>query len=104
MAPSYFNNIFTRAAGEIHSHTTRFGTNQNLYCKQANNNISKFSTSVSGPKIWNSIPLNIKLETSYLLFTKKFQKYFFHLKLIENSLEMILGAHVRVLLGSVAFK
>ena len=44
----------------IHSHNTRLNNPFNYYIPSINTNLGKTSLTYCGPKIWNSIPLDIR--------------------------------------------
>ena len=72
--PSCFWSMFSPVSA-IHSHSTRSEEKNNLFLHQAKTNFRKFSITVRGPLIWNSIPNMVRDITSELLFKKNLKKY-----------------------------
>ena len=62
--PSVFNNYFKYLSLQ-HHHITRFISNKNLYFQRMKTHRGQTSFSYNGIKIWNKIPINIKLLFKY---------------------------------------
>jgi len=73
-SPSCFWSLFSLTS-MIHSHSTRSEEKNLLFLRQAKTNIRKFSISVQGPIIWNSIPAAIREINSEVLINKSLKKY-----------------------------
>ena len=74
LSPPCFKNMFVTTS-MIHSHGTRAEQRQDLFLKQAKSNIRKFATSVRGPEIWNSIPINIRQSHCMSFFISQLKSY-----------------------------
>ena len=70
--PAAFDEYF-KPATIHHNYTTRSTTNQNYFLQRMNTNRGQSSCSFAGTKIWNTIPLEIKLLSLYS-FTNYFKK------------------------------
>ena len=75
--PSCFNNYFINVSA-VHQHCTR-QTSQ-LFLSYARTNIRRFSISIAGPIVWNSIPNTLKLLHSMYSFCKLYKTF-----LLDNS-------------------
>ena len=62
--PSVFDNYFKYLSLQ-HHHITRSTSNKNLYLQQMKTHRGLTSFSYNGIKIWNKIPINIKLLSKY---------------------------------------
>ena len=49
----------------IHNHGTRLNNGINFHITSVNSNLAKTAFSHSGPKVWNTIPLNIKTANKF---------------------------------------
>ena len=83
---SYHNKLLPNPFGEyfiplssIHYHSTRLATSNNLFLPRVNSSSGKCSFKFVGPKVWFSIPDDIKLSTAFT-FKWKFKKHFLHEK------------------------
>jgi len=70
--PSLFHSYFI-AGSQIHSHDTRNATS--LRATYARTNSRVFSIKFYGPKLWNTIPLDIRLAPNIYLFKLRFKAY-----------------------------
>ena len=58
--PEAFSNLFIEPS-QVHSYDTRFSETSGLYIKYSRTNHLKYSFSRIGARIWNSIPLSIRV-------------------------------------------
>ena len=66
--------------GSIHDyHSTRLAAYKNLFLLRVNSSAGKSSLKFIGPKVWSSIPDNIKLSTTFT-FKWKLKKHLLHEK------------------------
>ena len=49
----------------VHNHNTRSNNGTNLYISTVKSNLGKTPFSYSGPRIWNTIPLDIRASSTY---------------------------------------
>ena len=68
MLPQSFNNIFT-ILKDVHGHNTRNKTNYRIDVHKINGLL------YTGPKIWNSLPNEVKLVESFGVFKRKVTTY-----------------------------
>jgi len=68
--PACFANYFVNLS-EVHHHRTR--QSNKLFLNYAKTNIRRFSISIAGPSLWNSIPENFKSLSSLYLFVKNYK-------------------------------
>ena len=63
----------------IHTHNTRSRLNENFYLPHVKTNLGKTSFSFNGPKIWNSLPVEIRASPNFtfpaVLKTYLLEKY-----------------------------
>jgi hypothetical protein len=59
LAPEYLSNLIV-SANNKESYDTRFSSSDNFLVPKPNNELYKSSFSFSGPKVWNSLPNEIK--------------------------------------------
>ena len=76
LSPPCFHSLF-KSVPFVHSHSTRFHENNNLFITQARSNYKKFAISVRGPLLWNSLPPEIKNSDSLSIFKTKIKLHFF---------------------------
>jgi len=62
-----------------HYHSTRLATCKNLFSPRVNSSSGKCSLKFIGPKVWSSIPEDIKLSTTFT-FKWKLKKHLLHKK------------------------
>ena len=74
LAPEYLSNLIT-SANNKESYDTRFSSSDNFLVPKPNTELYKSSFSFSGPKVWNSLPNDIK--TSKTVFEFKNSYNFF---------------------------
>jgi len=63
----------------IHSHSTRLATSINLFLTKVTSSSGKYSPTFVGPKVWSSIPNDIKPSTTFI-FKWKLKKHILHEK------------------------
>jgi len=63
----------------IHYHSTRLATSKNLFLPGVSSSSGKCSLKFIGPKVWSSIPDDIKLSTTFT-FKWKLKKHILHEK------------------------
>ena len=73
--PPTFNNMFSFVSN-VHSHNTRADNRHDLFMQHAKTNTKKFSTSVRGPSIWNSIPISIRQLSTLTKFITSLKRYY----------------------------
>ena len=61
----------------IHYHSTRLATSKNLFLPRVNSSSGKCSLKCIGPKVWSSIPDDIKLSTTFT-FKWKLKRHLLH--------------------------
>ena len=64
LLPNHFDEYFIPLSS-IHYHSTRLATSKNLFLPRVNSSSGKCSLKFIGPKVWSSIPDNIKLSTTF---------------------------------------
>jgi len=71
LLPESFNAYFVYNS-EVHGHNTR-GRNQiNIeYCRTV---AKSFSVKIAGPRLWNSLPINLRNSASISIFKKNYKK------------------------------
>jgi len=78
LLPNNFDEYFIPLSS-IYYHSTRLATSKNLLLPRVNSSSGKYSFKLIGPKVWSSIPDDIKLSTTFafkwkhLLHEKKSQ-------------------------------
>jgi len=78
LLPTHFDEYFIPISS-IHSHSTRLATSSNLFLPRVNSSSGKCSLTFVGPKVWSSIPNDIKYSTA-LTFKWKLKKHLLHEK------------------------
>jgi len=76
--PNHFYEYFIPLSS-IHDHSTRLATSKHLFLPKVNSSSGKYSLKFIGPKVWSSIPNDIKLSTTFT-FTWKLKKHLLHEK------------------------
>ena len=76
LLPNHFDEYFIPLSS-IHYHSTRLATSKNLFLPRVNSSSGKCSLKFIGPKVWSSIPDDIKLSTSFT-FKWKLKKHLLH--------------------------
>jgi len=76
LLPNYFDEYFIPMSS-IHSHSTRLATSNNLFLPRVNSSSGTFSVIFVGPKVWSSIPNDIKSSTTFTL-KWKLKKHLLH--------------------------
>ena len=76
--PNHFDEYFVPLSS-IHYHSTRLATSKNLFLPRVNSSSGKCSLKFIGPKVWSSIPDDIKFSTTFT-FKWKLKKHFLHEK------------------------
>ena len=77
---SYHNKLLPNhfvPLSSIHYHSTRLATSKNLFLRRVNSSSGKCSLKFIGPKIWSSIPNDIKISTTFT-FEWKLKKRLLH--------------------------
>jgi len=80
LLPNHFDEYFVPLSS-IHCHSTRLATSKNLFLPRVNSSSGKCSLKFIGPKVWSSIPDDIKFSTTFI-FKWKLKK---HLLCEQNS-------------------
>jgi len=78
LLPNHFDEYFIPLSS-IHYHSTRLTTSKNLFLPRVNSSSGKCSLKFIGPKVWSSIPDDIKLSTTFT-FKWKLKKHLLHEK------------------------
>jgi len=78
LLPNHFDEYFVPLSS-IHYHSTKLATSKNLFLPRVNSSSGKFSLKFIGPKVWSSIPDDIKLSTTFT-FKWKLKKHPLHEK------------------------
>jgi len=97
LLPNHFDEYFIPLSS-IHYHSTRLATSRNLFLPRVNSSSGKCSLKFSSPKVWSSIPDDIKFSTifewklkEHLLHEKKFPiMNFSNISLVQNKILCIL--------------
>jgi len=76
LLPNHFDEYFVPLSS-IHYHSTRLATSKNLLLPRVNSSSGKCSLKFIGPKVWSSIPDDIKFSTTFT-FKRKFKKHLLH--------------------------
>ena len=76
LLPSYFDTFFNSVLN-IHNYNTRSAANQSYYLPRARTNYGIFNIRFQGPKVWNSLELDIK-STSFSKFKENLKKEFLY--------------------------
>ena len=76
LLPNHFDEYFIPLSS-IHYHSTSLATSKNLFLPRANSSSGKCSLKFIGPKVWSSIPDDIKLSTTFT-FRWKLKKHLLH--------------------------
>ena len=64
LLPNHFDEYFIPLSS-IHYHSTRLETSKNLFLPRVNSSSGKCSLKFIGPKVWSSIPNDIKFATTF---------------------------------------
>jgi len=72
--PNVISHLFQKIT-DIHFYSTRSRDTLNLHTFPCSTNIRKFTTKFSGPTIWNSIPLTIRIHNTLNQFKKYYKIY-----------------------------
>ena len=64
LLPNHFDEYFI-LLNSIHYHSTRIATSKNLFVPRVNSSSGKCSLKFTGPKVWSSIPDDIKFSTTF---------------------------------------
>jgi len=78
LLPNHFDEYFIPLSS-IHYHSTRLATSKNLFLPRVNSSSGKCSLKFIGPKVWSSIPDDIKFSTTFT-FKWKLKKHLLHEK------------------------
>jgi len=78
LLPNHFDEYFIPLSW-IHYHSTRPAVSKNLFLPRVNSSSGKCSVKFIGPKVWSSIPDNIKFLNTFT-FKWKFKKHLLHEK------------------------
>jgi len=78
LLPNHFDEYFIPLSS-IHYHSTRLATSRNLFLLRVNFSSGKCSPKFIGPKVWSSIPYDIKFSTTFT-FKWKLKKHLLHEK------------------------
>ena len=78
LLPNHFDEYFIPLCS-IHYHSTRLTTSKNLFLPRVNSSSGECSLKFIGPKVWSSIPYNIKFSTTFT-FKWKLKKHLLHEK------------------------
>jgi len=73
LLPNHFDEYFIQLSS-IHYHSTRLATYKNLFIPRVNSSSGKFSLKFIGPKVWSSIPDDIKFSSTFT-FKWKLKKH-----------------------------
>ena len=76
LLPNHFDEYFIPLSS---IHSTRLATSRNLFLPRVNSSSGKCSLKFIGPKVWSSIPDDIKLSTTFT-FKWKLKKHLLHEK------------------------
>jgi len=80
LLPNHFYEYFVPLS-LIHYHSTRLATSKNLFLPRVNSSSGKCSLKFIGPKVWSSIPDDIKFSTfTTFTFKWKLKKHLLHEK------------------------
>ena len=98
LLPNHFDEYFVPLSS-IHYHSTRLATSKNSFLPRVNSSSVRCSLKFIGPKVWSSIPDNIKFSTTftfkwYLRNTSYMKKFpimnFSNISLVQNKILCIL--------------
>jgi len=78
LLPNHFDEYFI-LLNSIHYHSTRIATSKNLFVPRVNSSSGKCSLKFTGPKVWSSMPDDIKFSTTFS-FKWKLKKHLLHEK------------------------
>jgi len=78
LLPNHYDEYFVPLSS-IHYHSTRLATSKNLFLPRVNSFSGKCSLNFIGPKLWSSIPDDIKFSTIFT-FKWKLNKHHLHEK------------------------
>jgi len=78
LLPNHFDEYFVPLSS-IHNHSTRLATSEHLFLPRVNSSSGKCSLKFIGPKVWSSIPDDIKFSTNFT-FKWKLKKHLLHEK------------------------
>ena len=78
LLPNHFDEYFVPLSS-IHYHSTRLATSKNLCLPRVNSSSGICSLKFIGPKVWSSIPDDIKFSTTFT-FKWKLKKHLLHEK------------------------
>ena len=76
LLPNHFDEYFIPISS-IHSHSTRLATSNSLFSLRVTYSSGKCSFTFVGPKVWSSIPNDIKPSTTFT-FQRKLKKHLLH--------------------------
>ena len=72
IAPEYLSNLIV-SANNKESYDTRISSSDNLLVPKPNTEMDKSSFSLSGPKVWNSLPNEIKTSKTVFEFKNSYK-------------------------------
>ena len=75
LIPDQFNEMYSKSK-TTHSHGTRAAATDCLFIERSNLTAGQRSVSVSGSKLWNEIPFDIRNSQSLNVFRKKYKEFF----------------------------
>jgi len=64
LLPNHFDEYFI-PLNSIHYHSTKLATSKNLFLPRVNSSSGKCSLKFIGPKVWSSLPADIKFSTTF---------------------------------------
>ena len=82
LLPNHFDEYFVPLSS-IHYHSTRLATSKDLFLPRVDSSSGKCSLKFIGPKVWSSIPDNIKFSTTFT-FKWKLKKHLLHEKISQS--------------------
>jgi len=68
LLPNHFDEYFIPLSS-IHYHSTWLATSKNLFLPRVNSSSGKCSLKFIGPKVWSSLPDDIKFSTTFTFLT-----------------------------------
>ena len=77
LTPAYISEKFSTFVNNVNSHATRAGIDEKIYLPAYKSQYAK-SFEITGIKIWNSIPKNIRSSATLAVFKRTLKIYVFH--------------------------
>ena len=90
IAPSYINDMLQPVATLQRHVTLRSDTNNDLVVPRARLRFGERAFSVAAPRLWNSLPVDIRNAATLYTFKKKLKTFMFYKHLLEYAFRLLI--------------